>query len=52
MLRIEAMVEIVGLAEKVDTTLIEEIPYVTKIDGGGSTNYLVDEVFVTLSIKY
>ena len=41
------MVEIVGLAEKVDTTLIDEIPCVIKTDRGGSFVHFVDEVLIT-----
>ena len=48
----ETIVEIVGLVEKVDTTLIAEIPIVeilgvTKIDVEGSVGCSVDEVLVT-----
>ena len=47
MLGMEIIVEIVGLAEKLDIALIDEIPCVTKTDGGGSVLHLVDEVLVT-----
>ena len=49
----ETIVEMVGLTNYVDTTLIAkipivEIPRVTKTDVEGSACYLVDEVLVTL----
>ena len=47
MLGIETIVRITGLVEKVDIALIEEIPCVTKTHGGGSIDFLVDEVLVT-----
>ena len=47
MLGIETILEIVGVAKNVDTSLIEEIPYVTKIDGEGIVDFSVDEVLVT-----
>ena len=52
MLGIETIVEIVGLVEKVDTALIEEIPCVTKIYGGESTDFSVNELLSLLSVKY
>ena len=41
------MVEIVGLAEKVDIVLIDKIPCVIKTDEGEIVDCLVDEVVVT-----
>ena len=53
MLRMETIIEMVGLATKVDTILIVEIlvveiPSVDKTNEEGSVFYLVDEVLDTL----
>ena len=47
MLGMETMVEIVGLAKKVDIVLIDKIPFEIKTNEGGSANCSVHEVLVT-----